>query len=84
MDEALQKQLLRQLRLLNFWITFFGVLLLVTMAVLGFLLFKVVTYVHHTTDQLTNLQQKTEQSLNVKSQLCNNSTISKALGNSCN
>jgi hypothetical protein len=82
MDDLLQKQLLRQLKLLNFWITFFGVLFLVSMAILGILLFKVFTYVHHTTDQITNLQQKTEQSLNVKSQICGSSSVSKYLGSS--
>lgn len=63
-------KILKQLKLLNFWIAFFGVSIIITMAIFGFLAFKLVTFVQNTNNQLTNIQQKTTQTLDVKSQLC--------------
>lgn len=66
-------QILRQLKILNFWIAFFGVSIIITMAVIGFLAFKMVTFVQKTNNQLTTLQQNTTETLDVKSQLCESS-----------
>lgn len=70
MDEKLQKQLIRQLKLLNFWITTFGVLLLIALGIIGFFLFQVFTAVQSTADKIQNFQQQTSENLNVKNQLC--------------
>lgn len=66
-------QILRQLKILNFWIAFFGVSIIITMVAIGFLAFKMVTFVQKTNNQLTTLQQNTTETLDVKSQLCESS-----------
>ncbi len=71
------------MKLLNFWVTFFGVLFLVSLAVAGFLLFKVVTYVHKSEQAITNLQQKTSQNLDVQKQVCDNASIRALAGSYC-
>lgn len=75
MDEVLLKQLVRQMKILNIWISIVGGLILVTIAICAFLLFKVVTFVQDTRDSVNNLQQKTEDSLNVKQQICDSNSI---------
>lgn len=76
MDEVVLRQLTRQLKILNFWVTTVGVLLLAAVIVCIVLLIKVVTFVHTTETKINDLQQKTSQSLNVKQQLCTNKSIS--------
>ncbi|MFZ1249169.1 MAG: hypothetical protein WAQ24_02510 [Candidatus Saccharimonadales bacterium] len=75
MDEALVKQLTKQLKIINFWITLFGSLIVATLLVLGFLVFKVVTFVQSTEQKVTDLRNKTSQTLNVKDDLCKNSML---------
>lgn len=70
MDEVLLRQLVRQLRIINLWITIGGTLLLAAFAVCIFLLFKIVTFVQDTSESVNNLQQKTQDSLNVQKRLC--------------
>jgi hypothetical protein len=79
MDEVLLRQLVRQIRVLNFWITTFGVLILISLAVMGIILFKAITFLHTTTSKLTSAQQSITQSLNVKQQVCSNSSLSSLL-----
>jgi predicted PurR-regulated permease PerM len=69
MDEALIKQLTRQLRLLNIWITFFGIMFLVGFIVIGVLIYKVVTLTHDVSNKFDSVQQKTEQTLNLQKQI---------------
>lgn len=70
MDDIVVRQLTRQLKILNFWITLFGSALLICMIVIGILIFKLVTFTHRTEQTVSNLQQKTEQSLNLQQKLC--------------
>ncbi len=70
MNDDLTKQLVRQLKLLNFWITTFGVLFLVTMGVIAFMLFQVFMFVKKTNDTMTTLKNETSQRFDVKSNLC--------------
>ena len=79
MDEQLVKQLTRQLKLLNFWITFFGVLFLVAFIIIGILIYKVVTFTQNTADKITDLQQKTQQTLDVQRQICKSDAVSSLL-----
>jgi hypothetical protein len=79
MDEALLKQLTRQLKVLNFWISIFGTLILVSIIVCIYLLFKVVTFVQNTSDKITSLQDSTKNSLNVQKQLCDSKTFGSLL-----
>ena len=82
MDEVLQKQLVKQLRWLNFLVTFFGILFLTALVVAGFFLYKTVSYVHQSEQSLSNLQQKTSQTLNTQ-QLCQNASIRSIIGSYC-
>jgi hypothetical protein len=82
MEEILLKQLVRQMKILNFWITFFGMLFIATVIIGGILLYKAVTYIHHVDQSIQNLQQKTSQTLDVQQQLCN-SSLAKTLSSSC-
>jgi predicted PurR-regulated permease PerM len=75
MDELLIKQLTRQLRLLNIWISFFGIIFLIGFLILGILVYKVVTLTDNVSNKFTSLQQKTEQSLNLQKQICDTKTI---------
>jgi len=79
MDEVLVRQLTRQLKLLNFWITFFGVLFVIGFIILGVLIYKVITFTHDAENKFTSLQQKTEQTLNVQKQLCTTKSVGSLL-----
>ena len=76
MNEDLTRQLLHQLKIINFWITLFGSIIVITLLFLGFLVSRVVTYVHNTEQKVTDLRNKTTQTLNVKDDLCKNSLLS--------
>ena len=76
MNEELTRQLVRQLKVINFWITLFGSLIVATLLVLGFLVFRVFTFVHSTEQKVTDLRNKTTQTLNVKDDLCKNNVLS--------
>ena len=85
MDEILLKQLVRQLKIINFWIASFGLLFLATLVVVAVLIFKMVTFVQSTEQKLSDLQSKTQSTLDLKQQACDNSSISKLLpGDTCN
>jgi Tfp pilus assembly protein PilO len=79
MDEALLRQLTRQLKIMNFWITSVGVVLLAAVIICIILLIKVVGFVHHIQDQISSLEQKTTQSLDVKQKLCDKASIANYL-----
>ncbi|MDL2363605.1 MAG: hypothetical protein QFB86_04465 [Patescibacteria group bacterium] len=79
MEDLLVKQLTRQLKLLNFWITLFGTLFLVGFIILGVLVYKLVTFTHDTTAKFDALQQKTEQTINVQKQLCDSKNVGSLL-----
>ncbi len=71
MDIEIQKKLVKQLKLLNFWVSFFGSLFIIGMIITGILLYKVVAVVRHTTSSINNLQTSTTEKLDVKDQVCN-------------
>lgn len=79
MDEVLIRKLRRQIRLLNFLLSFFGILVVAGFVVTGILLFKLLTFTHNATSKLDNLQQQASSSLNVKQQLCSNNSVSPLL-----
>jgi len=76
MDEQVARQLTRQLKIINFWITFFGTIIVVTLLVLGFFIFKMVLFARSTEEKITKIQTQTTQTLNVKDDLCGNSLLS--------
>lgn len=79
MDEILARQLTRQLKLLNFWIRLFGIMMLIGFIIIGILIYKVITFTHNVENKFTSLQQKTEQTLNVQKQVCDSSTFGNLL-----
>lgn len=70
MNEELTKQLVRQLKILNFWIATFGVLMLVSLGIIGFLLFQVITFVRESSQNVTNSIESAQQRLDLKQQAC--------------
>jgi len=75
MDDALLRKVSRQLKLLNFVITFFGLLILASFIIAAVLLFKAATFARSEATKIDNLQKQAGQSLDVKQQLCNDKTI---------
>lgn len=69
-EKTVESQLLKQLKILNFWITTFGVLFLLALGIIGFFMYQTAMFVKSTNDKFTNLQQSTSQTLDVKSQVC--------------
>lgn len=84
MDDALLRQLTRQLKILNLWISIVGTLILASIIVCIILLVKVFTFVHHVETQITDVQQKTSQNLDLKQKLCDSSSFSGLLQNKTN
>lgn len=70
MDEKLQRQLIRQLKILNFWITTLGVLLLIALSIIAFVLFQTVSAIKNTTDKIRNLEETAASRVDVQKQLC--------------
>lgn len=73
MDEQLARQLTRQLKILNTWLMALTVVFLISMIVLGILLFKVVTFVNDTRDRIADVQEKADNTLNLQKRLCDGS-----------
>lgn len=84
MDEVLLKQLVKQLKLLNFWISFFGAIIVISLIALGILLFKVITYTQQVSSQISETRQSLQQSTDVKSQLCGSDSIASRYTSICN
>lgn len=66
MDDKLAKQLIRQLKLLNFWITLFGIVMLVGFAIIGYLLWQVISFANETRQNF----EDTKESFNIQQQVC--------------
>jgi hypothetical protein len=75
MDEVLLKQLVRQLRILNIWITVFGSLILAVLLVLGYFVFKLVTFVNDTNKKVEHLTTQTRDALDFKSKVCSSDSF---------
>lgn len=79
MDEALARKLSRQLKLLNFLIVFFALVFMAVFAVAGIFAYGALQEVRDAKGTLTSLQGKTEDTLNVRSELCDSSGTLSAL-----
>lgn len=75
MDEVLLRQLIRQMKVLNLWISIFGTLILVALIVCIYLVFRVVTFVQDTSNRLNSIQENTQNTLNVQKQLCDSDSV---------
>ncbi|MBC7708061.1 hypothetical protein H7Y63_02460 [Polaromonas sp.] len=80
MDEVVLKQILRQLKFLTFWVTLFGTIIIIAFMLGSFALYKVVVSANNSVKKLENFQQQTVKTLNVKDDLCNNTSVSSLLG----
>lgn len=79
MDEVLLRQLARQLKLLNFWISVMGTLILIAFAITLFMLFKVYSFVQDTSRQIDSIQDRTRSTLDVRQQICDSDSFGAAL-----
>lgn len=79
MDELLLKQLVRQLKIMNVWISVFGTLIVVTLIILGILVFKVVSFVNDTNKKIDTIGTQAKQSLDFKQKACNSDTLGSLL-----
>lgn len=75
MDDQLARQLIRQLKIVNLWISIFGVLILAALAVLGYFVYKVVTFVNDTNQKIETLTTSTKETLDFKAKFCNSDNI---------
>lgn len=75
MDDKLIRQLVRQLRIVNFFLIFFSLIFIVAMVAGSIAIYRMYTYAH-------NLEQKTSQTLDLQQKLCSNSSVSSFLSDS--
>ena len=67
MEDVLARTLVRQLRWLNFIVTFFGLLIITALIIGGLLIYRVVTEIHKAQSSISNLPLQP----NTTQQLCN-------------
>lgn len=70
MNEELQLQLVRQLKSINRWMRFFGIILIAIMGTLMVMIFQIVTFVRATTQQIDSLKTSAADSINVQKKIC--------------
>ena len=75
MDEQLLKSVSRQLRAIKIMLGLFFVVLLLMFVVLGFMAYKVIVFTHDVNTKITNFENTTSQSFNIKNQLCGNKSL---------
>lgn len=80
MDEKLLRQLVRQMKFLNFFMAFFGILILAGMAVIGFMLWQMVTFAQNVNERVQN----TTEQLDVRQQACESEQLGEFLRNNSN
>jgi cell division protein FtsL len=73
-DEKLLKRINRQLRTIKVMLGFFTLVTLALLAIWIFIAYKLVTFTHNIDNKVTNIQNTTSQKLDIKSQLCNDTT----------
>ena len=70
MNEQLLKQLVRQMKIMNFWISFFFFFVVIAIIICGFLLWQVVSFVNDTNRKIDGIKTQAGDSLNVKKNTC--------------
>ncbi len=73
-DEKLLKRINRQLRGIRIMLGLFFLMFIGMLAILGFIAFKVITFTQEVNTKIQNIQQTTQEQLDVKSQLCDNTS----------
>ena len=69
-NEVLMKQLVRQMKIMNFWVSLFGSMIVVGMVIAAFLLWQVVSFVNETNKKIDAVRTSTADSLNVSKKAC--------------
>ena len=70
MDEKTAKQLLKQLKLINFWISVYGVVMIAILGFLLYMIFQLVTFVQDTNRRIDEFRNATSGSINIQKQSC--------------
>lgn len=70
MNDELLKQLLRQMKIMNFWVTLFGTIVVIAIITLATLIYQVVQVIDRTNTQINNVKTEISQSADVKKQVC--------------
>lgn len=70
MNEQTAKQLIRQLKLMNFWISFYGIIMIVVLGVMVYLMVQLVGFVQESSRRVESLREGAVDSVNLKKQLC--------------
>jgi len=66
MNDQLLKQLIKQMKILNFWVTLFGGIMLVAIIIIGFLLFQLASFIGKTNEKIDNATS----SVDIKQKAC--------------
>ena len=82
MDEQLQRKLLRQLRISNIFMGIVLAMVLLVVGALAFLIWTVVTFTNDVRGRVESIQTQTQQTLDVRQQLCGDSTFDRLFGES--
>lgn len=70
MDQQLQKQLVRQLKIINFWISFYGIIMIIIMGFVLYMIIQMVMFVQDTNRRIESLKSGVTDSVNVQKQAC--------------
>jgi hypothetical protein len=84
MDDKMMRRINRQLRAIKVMLGFFSLLMLGMLATLAFLAYSVVTFVNRAEDKITDIQNTTEQKLDIKAQLCDDPNQNALTNQFCN
>lgn len=86
MNERVQKQVLRQLKIIKLCLVFFASLLIIFMLAFGYVVYRTYSYVNNFQTKVNNFEttinQKTEQ-LDLKKQICSDSKLKILMGGNC-
>lgn len=79
MNEELERKLLRQLKISNLFMGVVTFFILTTFLVMGFLVWTVVAFTNDVKNRVESIQTQTQETLDVRQQICNQSGISQFL-----
>jgi len=69
-EQLLLKQLTRQLKLLNIWITIFGTIILIALIALAILVYQAISFTRSVSEKVDTTQQSIRDNLNVRDRVC--------------
>lgn len=70
MEDQTARQLTRQLKLLNFWITLFGTIIIIAFITIIVLLYQVYSFTQNTSRRIDDIQESTRNTLDFRSKVC--------------